>query len=297
MMKHKRDALLILGLVLVLAGATPARAQNFLQNADFDTWSDDSTPANWSVESRTYSGVYKDEGQGQPMPPCVRLERHVAGTGNNKGLLQNVPVTAGLPHTVSAWFMTPAMPDTTQYVSARIVITWRNSSSAAIGSSNPGYIHAPEWTRELYADTAPNNANGDSIAVSADILIRCYGRSGGAAGGMVYADGASFVQGLPIAEENPALPVSGDCTVRPNPFTSAVAVRYAARNHAPAALEVYDATGQVIRTIRSPASARVHEFQWDGRDEIGNEMPGGVYFAVVESGSEQVAVYQLLRLK
>jgi flagellar hook assembly protein FlgD len=41
----------------------------------------------------------------------------------------------------------------------------------------------------------------------------------------------------------------------------------------------------------------VHEFLWDGRDEKGNDLAGGIYFVTAVEGREPAAVQKLLLLR
>ena len=289
----------LLNVLLVACAAalviTPPAEANLLLNSDFGTWTDDSTPANWNVESRTYAGIYMESSIYQSAPASLKIVRRQSGTGNNKGVLQNVPVTAGTNYTMSAWFMTPDMADTTQYASVRAVITWRNSSNAAVGSTNPGYIHANAWSEQTYGALAPNNPTGDSIAVTADVLIRCYGRSGGTAGGIVYADDISFDVGA-IEEGKAAQVLLTGFDITPNPFARSTLLSYSLPGTGSTRLAIYDATGQVVREF-SAAGSGVHQVRWDGRDDAGDELPGGIYFATVEQNREQRAVRKVMILR
>lgn len=73
-----------------------------------------------------------------------------------------------------------------------------------------------------------------------------------------------------------------------NPFQGTGAVTYSVPQRGPAALRVYDVTGRAVRTlldgtIDSGSGAAA----WDGRDDDGRELPGGIYFARLESGGRQ----------
>ncbi|MFC1573166.1 SUMF1/EgtB/PvdO family nonheme iron enzyme, partial [Candidatus Eisenbacteria bacterium] len=65
----------------------------------------------------------------------------------------------------------------------------------------------------------------------------------------------------------------------PNPFTSRTQIRYSLPSSSPAVVNVYDATGRMIRTLRDTShGAGVHSVTWDGRNVSGEPVPGGVYF-------------------
>jgi hypothetical protein len=281
-------------LVLLGIGGSIRLDANLLTNGDLGIWTDDSTPANWNVESRTYASIRQENGVFRSGPASLKITRNQNGTGNNKGVVQNVPVTAGTDYTVAAWFMTPAMPDTLQYTSARVVITWRNSANAAIGSTNPGYIHNTDWTEQTYGALAPNNTNGDSVAVTADVIVRCYGRSSGIAGGIVYVDDVAFDVGA-VAEGNPSSGLPLCLEIAPNPVAGAALVRWSLPGSAATRLAIYDVTGQVVREFTAAGSG-IHEFLWDGTSESGEVLPGGIYFAALEQNREQKAVQKVMLL-
>lgn len=288
-----------MSVLLVLCAAAvvivPRAEANLLLNGDFGSWTDDSTPASWNVESHNFARVYEETVNYQSPPASLKIVRNQVGTGNNKGVLQNVPVTAGTDYTISAWFQTPVMQDTTQYISVRVIITWRNSSNAAMGSTNPGYIHVADWTEQTYGAQAPNNPNGDSVAVSADIIVRCYGRSSGTAGGIAYADDISFDVGAVVEGKTTPVLKSG-FEINPNPFSASTLISYSLPVSGSARLAIYDATGQVVREYPMSGSG-VQQVRWDGLDDAGDELPGGVYFAAVEQNHEQRAVRKVMILR
>jgi hypothetical protein len=283
----RRHILRLTALIAVLLA--PAASANLLSNPDFSQWDDDSTPTAWTVESRSAASVVRDAGQGHGAPPCAKLTRLQAGTGNNKGILQSIPVTAGENYTVSAWFLTPTMPDTTQYASGRVIVTWRNGSGGSIGSTNPSYVHQPVWTEQVYVATAPNNPVGDSVAASADVLIRCYGRSGGLEGGIVNADDASLVLGGAIAER-PTWTDRTDLQVGPNPLTHDCRISFTMPRSDDVRLGIYDMTGSLRLNMVSGVLAKGrHTVVFDA-----GPLAAGLYFAVLNRGTGHPVVRKLI---
>ncbi len=63
---------------------------------------------------------------------------------------------------------------------------------------------------------------------------------------------------------------------QPNPFFTATTIHCAvpAGHRAPVCLKVCDPTGRVVRTL----AAGRYRASWDGRDDAGRELPGGIYF-------------------
>ena len=70
----------------------------------------------------------------------------------------------------------------------------------------------------------------------------------------------------------------------PNPFNPVATIGYALREAAPVRLSVHDALGREIRVLdESLREAGVHRASFDA-----GELPTGVYFYRLESGSEML---------
>jgi hypothetical protein len=68
--------------------------------------------------------------------------------------------------------------------------------------------------------------------------------------------------------------------VDPNPARGACVLYFSLATPRRGSLSVYDAGGRRVRTLESGALARGdHAPPWDGRDDSGRAVPGGVYFA------------------
>ena len=71
----------------------------------------------------------------------------------------------------------------------------------------------------------------------------------------------------------------------PNPANDRVLLRYASRDGAPASLSIYNVHGRLTTHVADvPADGIIRTTPWfpDGR-------PGGVYFAVLSTGSQQIS--------
>ena len=68
--------------------------------------------------------------------------------------------------------------------------------------------------------------------------------------------------------------------ISPNPFKTVVSVKWWVVGKGPINLEVYDASGRLIRNLAKVQSPehRAYTIIWDGRDENGELLPAGVYF-------------------
>ena len=85
--------------------------------------------------------------------------------------------------------------------------------------------------------------------------------------------------------------------VQPNPFRSSVEIRVRRELPAAARVTVFDAIGRRIRNLGTTATeSGLASFRWDGRDDAGRALPGGVYWARAEAnGTRTVARLVLVR--
>jgi hypothetical protein len=66
----------------------------------------------------------------------------------------------------------------------------------------------------------------------------------------------------------------------PNPFLAETTLEFALAQGGPASLRIYDTSGRLVRTIVDGVlPAGVQRARWDGRDDGGRRVAGGVYFA------------------
>ena len=73
----------------------------------------------------------------------------------------------------------------------------------------------------------------------------------------------------------------------PNPFAAATDVRFALAGSAEVRLAVFDAQGRVVRRLLSgQRNAGLHVVRWDGRDDAGRPVAGGLYFTRLDIAGE-----------
>lgn len=76
----------------------------------------------------------------------------------------------------------------------------------------------------------------------------------------------------------------------PNPFVGDARIAYTLGQRADALVRIFDTAGRHVRTLaRGVHEAGPHAVTWDGRDDAGRAMPGGVYLYEVRSGGESLA--------
>jgi hypothetical protein len=74
---------------------------------------------------------------------------------------------------------------------------------------------------------------------------------------------------------------------RPNPFNPTTSIRYSLVATGRVRLEIYDARGRLVRTLFDAVQPgpRWYAAVWNGRDQSGRPVPGGVYFARLRAPS------------
>jgi hypothetical protein len=72
---------------------------------------------------------------------------------------------------------------------------------------------------------------------------------------------------------------------RPNPFGPSTVIEYSLPDEGKVDLEVLDVAGRVVRVLlRAEQPMGEYRVIWDGRDDLGNEMPSGKYYYCVRAG-------------
>ncbi len=73
----------------------------------------------------------------------------------------------------------------------------------------------------------------------------------------------------------------------PNPFNPATEIEFVLPKTAHVELAVFDALGKRVCVLANRLyTAGIHRVKWNGRDDSGNSVPGGVYFYKITAGSQ-----------
>ncbi len=72
----------------------------------------------------------------------------------------------------------------------------------------------------------------------------------------------------------------------PNPASSGTRIRILTGNPSEAVIRIFSTGGTTVRTARAPEVSAEGEFLWDGTDDNGLKMPGGVYFVQATAGRQ-----------
>ena len=83
----------------------------------------------------------------------------------------------------------------------------------------------------------------------------------------------------------------------PNPFNPSTTIGYQLPMATEVRLEIYNLMGQPVRTlVQTVEPAGYHSAMWDGRDDGGRALAGGMYFYRLQAG-EFTQTRKLLLLK
>tara|TARA_B110000881_G_C18495185_1_gene473868 strand:- start:332 stop:1111 length:780 start_codon:yes stop_codon:yes gene_type:complete len=75
----------------------------------------------------------------------------------------------------------------------------------------------------------------------------------------------------------------------PNPFNPTTEIAFTLDQRANVNLSIYNMLGQKVKTLTSEfKNAGTHTLQWNGRDEMGQNVSTGVYLYTLTSGSESI---------
>jgi spore coat protein A len=83
----------------------------------------------------------------------------------------------------------------------------------------------------------------------------------------------------------------------PNPFNPVTVIGFELPASGAATLKVFNVRGQEVRTLVSESlPAGVHSIEWDGKNNLGNGVPSGIYFYQLRSG-DLVQMKKMVMLK
>ncbi len=83
----------------------------------------------------------------------------------------------------------------------------------------------------------------------------------------------------------------------PNPFVNKALISYKPVPGAEATLKIYNLKGQLVKTLSSPSqSSGIHELEWDGCNEQGQEVGSGIYLLKLKAGNT-AGIGKILRLE
>ena len=85
---------------------------------------------------------------------------------------------------------------------------------------------------------------------------------------------------------------------QPNPFATLTKIPFALAKESQVRLEILDVQGRLVRTLLDEKlRGGVHSQEWDGRDELGAQVPNGLYLYRLVVDNEPRFVRKTLRVR
>jgi hypothetical protein len=104
------------------------------------------------------------------------------------------------------------------------------------------------------------------------------------------------ITGAGVAQEPTGKLITSIFKVGPNPVLTGTQVSYALEHAGLASLDVYDATGRLVRSLASGTQkAGTYSAAWDSRDMSGRSVPAGVYYVRLSADRTSTARVTVVR--
>jgi len=151
------------------------------------------------------------------------------------------------------------------------------------------------WTKTF---GGADNDRGSSVQQTTDsgYIIAGYTSSFGAGESDVYLIKTDSMGNVAVSVAEPRTgptraPALSLCC-EPNPFRTRTAISLQLTADSPAELAIFDASGRCVRTLtvnRAPCTV------WDGKDELGQPLPSGAYFARLDAAGQHASTRIVLQ--
>lgn len=104
---------------------------------------------------------------------------------------------------------------------------------------------------------------------------------------LVEVDSSGIITGLHGENDLPKTPAKfGLHTNYPNPFNPSTTIRYDLQRNIKVSLKIYNILWQEVRTlVNEVKTSGTYSVQWNGTNDYGQKVPGGIYFYKISSGS------------
>ncbi|MCP4545572.1 MAG: hypothetical protein GY835_03770 [bacterium] len=154
---------------------------------------------------------------------------------------------------------------------------------------------AEQFAYEGNLSVAPLFCNGPAGIISLNADSPCLADNN-ICGATIGAVGQGCSGGVGIADEVPVVTTPALQHNYPNPFNPTTTIAYDLPRACAVSLRILDVEGRMIATLRSgrTEAAGSHAVVWQGRDDAGNALPSGFYFAELKADGVETTQRMLL---
>ncbi len=142
--------------------------------------------------------------------------------------------------------------------------------------SGQNYIEAPlNWTQYSF-DLSPYYYQNIRIAI-----LCCSNES------FMFGIDNFMAAGITQGEDDTYTPVQSSTLEGnyPNPFNPETTIRYSLKESGPVSIKIYNSRGQLVKNlVNSDLPKGQHSVVWDGRDDNGKAVSGGIYLYQLSAG-------------
>jgi hypothetical protein len=153
---------------------------------------------------------------------------------------------------------------------------------------DPLKITVSDATTHRYPSVARDVGNTVHVSYINDLIAGQFVQSLGPATNNPFCHVGVPIAAFPggaVGEGRSTRPAVSRLTVSPNPFGATATIRYELNRPGAAALRIYDASGNLVKTLASGAMAAGTRFAtWNGTNDLNKRVAGGIYFARFETG-------------
>jgi hypothetical protein len=167
-------------------------------------------------------------------------------------------------------------------VSSIVIISDESTGDAPPGDfDGDGVVDFPDFflfAEAFWSDDATYDLSGDGFVDFVDLFIFAD----------FFGERLPLFKLLALLQEYLGMPITATLAQNyPNPFNSSTTIPFALPTDGQVRLDIYDVLGQRIRTLAAQdMPAGLHHITWDGRDDGGRQVAGGVFFYRLEATFE-----------
>ncbi|MGB7054571.1 MAG: T9SS type A sorting domain-containing protein [bacterium] len=175
----------------------------------------------------------------------------------------------------------------------KIAITSDNAGMVWLTWTNPdtnicfSYWNGNNWSDPVPVDTHPARDYSPKIMFDGERIWLTWIRE---IGSNTYGIYASYTYGVGVEEERTTSPLQLGTELRqsyPNPFGSKTAISYRIQSDCCISLKIYDIVGNLVRVLVNEHQKAGHYIvSWNGKDNVGTQMPAGIYFLRLETSNK-----------